>query len=65
MLCVFSVVKGACGFLENTHIAAVRLILLSRRGLPISFIAVVIGTVNDSSQAMLNIGYPVRYPVEY
>ena len=65
MLCVFSVVKGARGFLENTHIAAVRLILLSRRGLPISFIAVVIGTVYDSSQAMLNIGYPVRYPVEY
>ena len=61
MLCVFSVVKGARGFLENTHIAAVRLILLSRRGLPISFIAVVFGTVNDSvfvvraSHAMLNI----------
>ena len=28
LLCVFSVVKGAHGFLENTHIAAVRPILL-------------------------------------
>ena len=62
MLCVFSVVKGARGFLENTHIAAVRPTLLpARRGLPISFIAVVFGTVNDSvfvvraSHAMLNI----------